>query len=161
MRPDPEAKQVPPPTFVEVLRREGSAGATLYAGDNIHVRPELSFDPQGAPDPIRQSQYYPVGKPSGFRWAHMPIALYLNIRNANGGIAESFLTGKVRPSFLHFMRNGLGGQNPVGLGERPNIDRPISAPYGDRRDLPGDSLNRGTVTANGLTYQGPHESQWW
>jgi hypothetical protein len=149
-----DSPRKPPPTFVQVFRREPNDGRD-YGGPNVVDPAErLVYDPHGAPDPIRQSAYWNVGKAPGEMWSHVPVALHLNIRNIHAVMRDDFAAGKVRAQFLTLMRNGMGGQSP--WTERPNIDRGDSAPYGNMTGVQGPPQpaysTPGMVSANGLVY---------
>lgn len=140
---------------VFVGRRESPVGVT-YFGENIQdPSAPVIRDPQGAPDPIRQSAYVGIGRAPSQRESTVPLALHLNIAAIHGVMEDSFLSGKVRPvSQASRIPQGYadGGQLP--FGHREVIEQGYAAPYGNRVSVQPSQVNYGVrgVTANGLTY---------
>lgn len=135
-----------------VGRREPQMGAT-YFGTNVQMENvPVQESPQGAPDPIRQSQYYAQGRAPSERWPGVNLALHMNIAGIQAVAQDTFLTGKVRPLRMVLMSNQLGGQ--AAWTDRQNIDRGQSNPYGNRVAIkPAGQVPIGAVDGYGITYQ--------
>lgn len=147
-------------TVVQTLfvgRREGKTGVQFF-GENVQIDAEpVVFDPQGAPDPIRQSGWTGVGRAPTERGSTVPIALHLNIAAINGVMEDSFLAGKVKPLPQGVrVRQGHadGGQLPFTTRE---VIEPVQAsPYGNRVSLQPAPHARSPfdVDFGGLSYSG-------
>jgi hypothetical protein len=123
-------------TLVQTLfvgRREGPTGVQFF-GENIQIDAEpVVFDPQGSPDPIRQSFYSGEGGAPTERSATVPVALHFNIGGILGVMEDTFLAGKVKPlpqSVRVRQGHADGGQLP--FTTREVITPGDSAPYGNR-----------------------------
>lgn len=147
-------------TVVETLfvgRRESPTGV-MFFGENIEVAAQtVMVEPQGSPDPIRQSNWSGVGRAPSERTAQVPVALHMNVAGILGVMEDSFLAGKVRPLPQSVrVRQGRadGGQLP--FTTREVIDPGMSAPYGNRVAVqPTPAARRASdVDFGGLTYNG-------
>lgn len=134
-----------------VQRREPEVGARSY-GENIQIdnAPVLE-EPQGSPDPIRQSMFSGVGRAPTEQWASVPVAIHLNIKPIQSVMADNFLTGKIQVGQSALLTNGLGGQ--TAWTDRQNIDPGRSEPYGNRVAV-GGANQTGVFEAHGLSYGG-------
>jgi hypothetical protein len=146
-------------TLVQTLfvgRRESHTGIS-YFGENVQEDAEpVRFDPQGSPDPIRQSQYVGVGRAPGEGVSTVPVALHLNIAGILAVMEDTFLAGKVRPLPQAVrVRQGHadGGQLP--FTTREVISPGDSAPYGNRVTIqPRYAASPFDVAFGGLDYSG-------
>jgi hypothetical protein len=123
-------------TIVQTMfvgRREGMTGVAFF-GENVQIDAEpVVFDPQGSPDPIRQSAWVGIGRAPTERGATVPVALHLNIAGILGVMEDSFLAGKVKPlpqSVRVRQGHADGGQLP--FTTREVIAPSQAGPYGNR-----------------------------
>jgi hypothetical protein len=112
----------------EVFRREPSAGFERY-GPNRNVRVAELINPQFAPDPVRDSDFYADGKPWRNAWSHVQRFVGFNIAAIETQQEDEFSMGK--HVFTNVMAENRGLQ--TALMERANIQRPESRAYGDMR----------------------------
>lgn len=142
---------------VFVGRRESPVGMTYFGQDITDASVPVHVEPQGAPDPIRQSMYTGEGRAPSERWPTVPVALHMNVAGILSVMEDTFMAGKVRPlpqSVRVAQGRADGGQLPFQM--REVIDPGFSAPYGNRVAV----QNRPTVPAvgsvafGGLTYSG-------
>lgn len=147
-------------TLVQTMfvgRRESPTGVR-YFGENIEQPAQpVVLEPQGAPDPVRQSMFAGEGRAPGQGFADVPVALHLNIAGILGVMEDSFLAGKVNPAPQWTrVRQGRadGGQLP--FQERQNIDPGFAAPYGNRVAVQNTPRipSIQSVAFGGLTYDG-------
>jgi hypothetical protein len=147
-------------TIVETMfvgRREGVTGVQFF-GENVQIDAEpVRFDPQGAPDPIRQSAYVGVGRAPGEGISTVPVALHLNIASILGVMEDTFLAGKVKPLPQGVRtRQGYadGGQLP--FTTREVIEPSLSSPYGNRVAIQPTrhAASPFDVAFGGLSYSG-------
>jgi hypothetical protein len=147
-------------TIVQTIfvgRREGNTGVAFF-GENIQIDSEpVVLEPQGAPDPIRQSGFVGVGRAPTERVATVPVALHLNIAGILGVMEDSFMAGKVKPLPQSVrVRQGRadGGQLP--FTTREVIEPGQSSPYGNRVAVQAQArpYSPFDVTFGGLDYSG-------
>jgi hypothetical protein len=140
-----------------VGRREGRTGVQFF-GENVQIDAEpVVLEPQGSPDPIRQSAYTAVGRAPTERAATVPVALHFNIGGILGVMEDSFLAGKVKPLPQAVRtRQGYadGGQLP--FTTREVIQPSESSPYGNRVAVTPAPRARSPfdVDFGGLSYSG-------
>lgn len=117
-----------PLIVAEVFRREPSAGFERY-GPNRNVRVAEQINPQFAPDPVRDSDFYADGKPWRNAWAHTQRFVGFNIAAIQTQQADDFAFGKMPFTNVTATNRGL----QTALMERANIFRPESRAYGSMR----------------------------
>lgn len=134
-----------------VRRREPPTQPTYYS-ESRNERPALAIVPQGAPDPIRQSNFWPVGKPPQMAQSHMPIAVHFNIAGRQSVMEDSFIIGKVPGVLVTSIGAGGGRQRP--WTERSNISRAAPVTYGERMSVTPGGLAAQVrpVISHGLSY---------
>lgn len=141
------------PLFVG--RREPPAGIAFFGQHIQRENVRVEVEPQGAPDPVRQSFYTAVGRAPSQQVADVNVSLFLNIAGIQGVMEDTFMAGKAKllPQSVR-VRQGYsdGGQLP--WLERSNIEPGQSEPLGNRLSVQPREPQYGIrgVEANGLVY---------
>lgn len=136
-----------PPTFAYVTPPRG-VGHPVFQGENVNVRLQERIAPQGAPDPVRQSNFYADGKPAVMAMSMQQVALSFNIAGRQAVMEDLFMAGKYPTGF----QDGITRGRQLPFNTRSNIERPTSQPFGDQYAVPGGSNPVGMVSQSGLIY---------
>jgi hypothetical protein len=140
-----------------VGRRESPAGIAFFGQHIQQENVRVVFDPQGAPDPVRQSFYSAVGRAPTQQVADVNVSLFLNRAGIQAVQEDTFLTGKAAflPQSVR-VRQGYAGGGQLPWSERSNIQPGAAEPFGNNFSVQPIAPQYGdarTIRANGLSYQ--------
>lgn len=124
--------------YADVNRRlVPTSGAPLFTPGMENARPDVEY-PQGpmeSPDPIRQSDFWNVGKAPGHTAARVPVVTAFNLDSTLAIEAEEFgVQNWARPNWTGTPPRA-GGMAP--WTERTNVGVPAAIAYGSLFSLPG------------------------